>query len=121
MTKTFLRKYWIVLTSACCISTGIVLACAGDNGPEYGTSNFTPGVFVDSAYSPFFYSYQFYYGINYDESHITRFNQTNVQEWAAYIGRPAMTPILDYLLNHAGDASVDSATARPAGCFRASS
>jgi len=114
MTKIFLKKYWIILISACCISTGIVLACAGDNGPEYGTSNFTPEVFVDSAYSPFFYSYQFYYGINYDESHITRFNTTNVQQWAAWLGKPAMTPTLDYLLNHAGTASVDSALARPA-------
>ncbi|HEY4291000.1 MAG TPA: hypothetical protein VGN00_28055 [Puia sp.] len=114
MTKIFLKKYWIILISACCISTGIVLACAGDNGPEYGTSNFTPEVFVDSAYSPFFYSYQFYYGINYDENHITRFNRTNVQEWAAYIGKPAMTSTLDYLLNHAGTTSVDSALARPA-------
>jgi hypothetical protein len=113
MTKIFLKKYWIILISACCISTGIVLACAGDNGPEYGTSNFTPEVFVDSAYSPFFYSWQFYYGINYDETHITRFNITNVREWGAWLGKPAMTPILDYLLNYAGIASVDSALSRP--------
>ncbi len=112
--KIFLKKYWIILISACCISTGIVLACAGDNGPEYGTSNFTPEVFVDSAYSPFFYSYQFYYGINYDENHINRFNKTNVQEWAAWIGKPSMTTTLDYLLNNAGTTSVDSALARPA-------
>jgi hypothetical protein len=114
MTKIFLKKYWLILISACCISTGIVLACAGDNGPEYGTSNFTPEIFVEKAYSPFFYSYQFYYGINYDENHITRFNDTNVQEWAAWLGQPAMTTTLDYLLNHAGTASIDSALSRPA-------
>ena len=54
MTNIFLRKYWITLTSALTISTAVVLACAGDWGPEYGTSNFTPEIFVDSAYSPFF-------------------------------------------------------------------
>jgi len=109
MTKTFLKKYWLILTSAGCISTGIVLACAGDNGPEYGTSNFTPSIFVDSAYSPFFYSYQFYYGINYDENHITRFSNSNVQEWANYLGKTVPAEKIDYLLNTANTTSADSA------------
>jgi len=107
MTKTFLKSYWLILTSI--IITAVALACAGDYGEEYGTSNFTPQVFVDTAYSPFFYSWQFYYGIGHDENHITRFNNTNTKEWSAWLGAPASQKTIDYLLNSATNAAIDSA------------
>ncbi|MBS1606219.1 MAG: hypothetical protein JST42_26410, partial [Bacteroidetes bacterium] len=113
MTKTFLKSYWLILTSV--IITAVALACAGDYGEEYGTSNFTPQVFVDTVYSPFFYSWQFYYGIGHDESHITRFNSSNTKEWSAWLGAAASPETIDYLLNTATGASIDSAAARATG------
>jgi len=109
MTKTFLKRYWLVLTSV--IATVVTLACAGDYGEEYGTSNFTPQVFVDTAYSPFFYSWQFYYGIGHDENHITRFNNANTREWSTWLGPSASQKTIDYLLNTATNTAVDSAAA----------
>ncbi|HLZ85636.1 MAG TPA: hypothetical protein VKQ52_00295 [Puia sp.] len=110
MTKPSLRKYWIILTSLCTVGTTIALACAGDWGPEYGTSNFTPEVFVDSAYSPFFYSSQFYYGIGHDEAHITRWKYDNIGDWGDWLGK-GVTSVeeLDYLLDTADTATIDNA------------
>jgi hypothetical protein len=102
-------KFWIILISACTISTAIALACAGDWGPEYGTSNFTPEAFVDSAYSPFFYSNQFYYGINYDEGQITRWKSDNIADWNNWLNKTLPKETLDYLLNTASAIAVDSA------------
>jgi hypothetical protein len=114
MTKTPLKKYWLILTSAGCLGTAIGLACAGDYGPDYGTSNFTPQLFVDKAYSPFLYSWQFYYDIGHDESHITRFNNSNVQEWSGYLGKTIRPETIDYLLHTATIPSIDSAIKVPA-------
>jgi len=124
MTNTSLRKYWITLTSLCTLGATIVLACAGDWGPEYGNSSFTPQVFVDSAYSPFFYSNQFYYGINYDEDYTSRWKQTNINDWSAWLNKALTPQQVDYWLNSAGPASLDSAMAayknsdRPGSFFR---
>src|SRR5215203_4879814 len=85
MKKIFSKKFWAGLISLPIIAGGIALACADGWGPDYGTSNFAPEAFVDSAYQPFFYSYLFYYGINYDIEHKTRFNQSNVSEWTAWL------------------------------------
>jgi hypothetical protein len=112
MTITSLRKYWIILTSACTIGATVALACAGDWGPEYGTSNFTPEIFVDSSYSPFFYSEQFYYGINHDEGHLTRWKYDNIGDWGAWLGKGvARYEELDYLLDSADSATIDSTIA----------
>jgi len=110
MTKTFLRKSWIILISASSISTAVVLACA-DGYEGYGVSNFTPEAFVDSTYSPFFYSDQFYYGIGHDEAHITRFNNSNTGEWSAYLGGKAPVRELSLLLDSTDGPTIDSAAA----------
>lgn len=112
MKKTFLKKYWLILTSV--IITAVALACAGDYGEEYGTSNFTPEVFVDTTYSPFFYSWQFYYGIGHDDNYIGRFNSSNTREWSTWLGAPASPGTVDYLLNTATTVAIDSATAKAA-------
>jgi hypothetical protein len=88
-----------------------VLACAGDWGPEYGTSSFTPETFVDSAYSPFFYSAQFYYGIGHDESHLTRWKYANIGDWGEWFGKTLPYQTLDHLLNTADASTLDSAIA----------
>ncbi len=108
MIKTFSKKFWIALISCCCIGTGIALACASDFDEEYGTSNFSPEVFVDSAYSPFFYSWQFYYQIGHDESQHTRFNEKNVSDWSAFLNKKLTEKELGFLLQKAGKESIDS-------------
>ena len=105
----FSKKFWLILISAAAIGTPIVLACAGDDGPEYGNSNFTPEAFVDSAYSAFFYSNLFYYGIDYDDKQLTRFNQSNLLEWSAYLEGKIPAGKLAYLLDSADDDFVRSA------------
>ncbi len=109
MTKAFLRKSWIILISACFVSTAIALACAGDWDPEYGASNFTPEIFVDSTYSPFFYSNLFYYGINYDDTHLTRWNTRNIQDWTTWLGKTARPEEVGFLLDTANITTIGQA------------
>jgi len=119
MTKTSLKKFWIIFTGACSLSAGIALACAGDWGPEYGTSNFTPYVDVrDRSYSPFFVSNLFYFGIGHDDGHDARFNEANTKEWSAYLGQAISTSSLDYLLQKAEKRSIDSALTASGGNAR---
>ena len=108
MIKIFLKRWWIALIS-CSISAGIVYACAGGWGEEYGVSNFAPEAFVDRAYSPFFYSENYYYQIGYDDNQNTRFNDANVTEWSGYLGRKLSTRQLRYLLENASAGEIDSA------------
>jgi len=108
MTKIFLKRWWIVLIS-CSISAGIAYACAGGWGEEYGVSNFAPEVFVNSKYSPFFYSDMYYYNIGYDDNQNTRFNDANVTEWSAYLNQKLSPRQLHYLLENALDGAIDSA------------
>lgn len=108
MRKIVSGKFWIALISAGCIGTGIALACAGGWDEEYGSSNFSPEVFVDSAYSPFFLSDQFYYKINHDDGHDQRFNNTNVKDWFAYLQNKADQQSISFLLQEAGATAIDS-------------
>ncbi|MEP6749106.1 MAG: hypothetical protein ABJB86_15340 [Bacteroidota bacterium] len=108
MTKIFSAKFWIILISSCCTGAGIVLACADGWGEEYGVSNFSPEIFVDSAYSPFFYSYQFYYKIGHEEDQDARFNNNNTSEWSAFFKNQIAKEELDFLLQKATTGSVDS-------------
>jgi len=111
MTKAFLRKWWIALSSACLLGTAIALACADDWGPEYGTSNFTPEIFVANAYSPFFYSNQYYYGIGHDEAQFTRWNEANSDDWSPWLGNHPPAQELNYLLDTANATKINEAAA----------
>ncbi|MEO6314862.1 MAG: hypothetical protein ABIU63_14910 [Chitinophagaceae bacterium] len=115
MTKLFSKKLWIALISCCGIGGGIAFACADGWGEEYGVSNFSPEIFVDSAYSPFFYSSMFYYKINFEENQHSRFNDKNVQEWAGFFKGLVSKDALQYFLQTATDASIDSAARWVAG------
>lgn len=108
MKKIFSKKYVITLISSLAIGTGIVLACAGDWGPEYGDSSFTPEAFVDSAYRPFFYSEVFYYGIGHDTQHDTRFNEANINDWSTYLNNATPRKELEFLLVNATAETIDS-------------
>ncbi|MGY0035288.1 hypothetical protein [Pedobacter sp. NJ-S-72] len=65
---------------------GIVVAC-GDGGyyDDYESSSFAPEAFVNSNYSPFFFtsSTTYYNGYYLDDSN-TRYNQLVVSEWNSW-------------------------------------
>jgi hypothetical protein len=108
MKKIYLKKSLVILISAVILTAGIALACASDWNTEYGTSNFTPEVFVKEKYSPFFYSAMFYYKIDHDESQRTRFNLRDDSDWAAYLNQAIPLSEMDLLLHKTGTATVDS-------------
>ena len=109
MKKIFSGKLLLALINLLLIS-GIVLACAsGGWDEEYGVSNFTPEVFVDSSYSPFFLSTNFYYGIGHDENQITRFGSQNAADWYAFFGKSIPIDEFHYLLEKASFGETDSA------------
>ncbi len=116
MKKIFSKKLAITLISSLSVGAGIVLACAGDWEEEGASSNFTPEAFVDSSYKPFFYSNEnFYYSIGHDTQHDTRFNESNVNDWATYLGSGTPRPELEYLLRTATEGSIDSVAGYTAG------
>lgn len=108
MTKQSLVKYWIAPVSFCLLAIGIALACSGDWGEEYGTSNFAPEAFVDSSFSPFFLSNQFYYKIGHEENQDQRFNTSNAAAWTAWLGNASKKEVA-FLLEIASTGSIDSA------------
>ncbi len=108
MKKIVSAKFWIALISIGCIGTGIAIACAGGWDEEYGSSNFSPEVFVDSAYSPFFLSDQFYYKIGHDQNQDDRFNNANIKEWSGYLQNKLSQPVLSFLLQEATAMAIDS-------------
>jgi hypothetical protein len=119
MKKIFSKKFAITLISSLTVGAGIVLACAGDWEDETSSSNFTPEAFVDGSYKPFFYSNEnFYYSIGHDTRHDTRFNESNVNDWATYLGSVAPRTELEYLLRTATETSIDSAAGYTAGKFK---
>lgn len=108
MKKTFSKKFWIGLSSFLLVGAGIVLACSGGYWEEYGSSNFTPETIVGAKYKPFFYSYNFYYEINYDEKHNKRFNKNIVSDWRNYFDNKCSEQELNYLLFQTTESSIDS-------------
>lgn len=117
MKKMFSKKYLITLISSCIAGTGIILACGGgDWEDDHGSSSFSPEVFVDSSYRPFFYTgWNLYYEKGYDMEHDTRFNQANIDEWSSYLGKDALPSELTFLLLDAYASSIDSADSYLAG------
>ncbi len=109
MMKIFTRNWLINCTSVILLTTGIAWACASDWDNEYGTSNFTPEVFVKNEYSPFFYSNMFYYKIGHVENQNTRFNEMNVSNWSDWLNHQIPDKELAFLLQRAMQSSIDSA------------
>ncbi|MBC7902401.1 MAG: hypothetical protein H7Y27_03235, partial [Gemmatimonadaceae bacterium] len=109
MMKIFSRKFLTIFASASIIGTGIAIACADGWGSGYGYSNFTPEAFVESAYSPFFYSEEYYYGIGHDNAHDKRFNDDNLLEWRSFLGKDVSKEELSKLLLETESPAVDSA------------
>ena len=110
MITKFSKKWLIAFVSAVTVFGGykIAKACADDGWYLFGTSNIAPEAFVaDKSYTPFFYSDMFYYDINYDTNHDTRFNLTNTEEWSQYLSNTTDTATLNYLLQKVDLAGVE--------------
>jgi hypothetical protein len=108
MMRRFSNKSLIIFISIIVAGAGIVWACADGGWDDGGNSSFTPESFVDTAYAPFFYSDQFYYGIGHDEAHVQRFNDDVVNEWQGYLGISKSDTELHYFLLQARKGIVDS-------------
>ena len=102
------RHFWLA-SFLLVLSAYVVWACAGGDWEDGYESNYTPETFVtDASYHPFFYSNLFYYSINYDTQHNTRFNQNNADEWQQYLGSAVKKNDVAYFLNTASRKGVDS-------------
>lgn len=108
MIKASLKKLLLPLISTQFIGISIVLACAGGWYTINEATAYTPELFVDSSYSPFFYSYDFYYEIGHDDKQNDRFNATVVNDWYTYLDRKFENTEIETVLFKTTHASLDS-------------
>lgn len=113
MQRIFTKKLLLLFSAIGFISYGMIWACAGGDWDEFGYSSYAPEAFVDSSFRPFFFSESAYYGINYDNEHASRFNETIVDEWAAYLGATYPKKELQFLLLEASPTMIDSINTIP--------
>ncbi len=109
MIKPFFRKSLIALLSLGLVVAGykVAEACAGGEWYVEDRLTFTPEAFVaDTTLSPFFYSEQFYYGIGHCDDSNTRFADTNVEEWQAYLGVAIDAATIRQVLYHTDRAAL---------------
>jgi hypothetical protein len=84
------------------VAYGVIYACGGDWDGDYFESSFTPEVYVDESYTPFFYapSDLFYVNGDWSNDHITRFNDDISAEWSEYLkGRLSADQVANLLLS----------------------
>lgn len=87
MKKLFLSKLFLVSSTVLLFVYGIIYACGGgdwSDGWQYN-SNFTPEAFVDKSYSPLFLSGDVFYGIGFDDTHNSRFNDEITSDWQSFL------------------------------------
>ena len=91
---------------------GIVMACADmDWGYDYDSS-FTPEVYVDASYAPFFFAPRdVFYDIVFEDKYATRFNDALVADWVTYLKGSPLTDvqISTLLLNDAKTTGINDA------------
>lgn len=118
MKKVFLKRLLATCIS-CLVVYGIVWACAGGDWDDSDNSGFTPEAFVDSTYRPFFLSSeQMYYGVGYDDTHISRFNNVIVKEWQGFFNNTVTADELELLLISASVSQIDSVVAFVNGSYK---
>ncbi|WP_084359185.1 hypothetical protein [Pedobacter cryoconitis] len=110
--KQKISKKFLLIFSVCSIAVaGVVVAC-GDGGyyDDLQSSSFAPEAFVNSTYSPFFFTSEitYYNGYNLDDSN-TRYNQLVVSEWNSWFENKVDTTTLKTLLIKASSGGIDSA------------
>src|SRR5687767_13933188 len=87
MIKNCSKKYLIAFTSTLFAGIGIAFACAWGSWSVQEATNYTPEVTVDKKYAPFFYSYDYYYGIVYDDNQNEKFNELVANDWYNFLGK----------------------------------
>ena len=108
MIKASLKKSFLLWISTNFIGVSVVLACAGGWYAINDATAYTPELFVDNSYSPFFYSYDFYYEIGHDDKQNDRFNATVVNDWYTYLDRKFENTEIETVLFKTTHASLDS-------------
>ncbi len=108
MIKTSLRKQLLFLISSVFAGIGVILACAGGWWSFDETTNYTTELFVDRAYSPFFYSFDYYNEIGHDDKQNDRFNATVANDWYSYLDKKFPQPEIEYLLFKTYPKTIDS-------------
>jgi hypothetical protein len=104
MKKTSWKTFAVLFSipALALIAYGVIYACAGGDWESYDyNSDFAPEVYVDESYTPFFYapSDLFYTGGEWENDHITRFNDDIAAEWSEYLkGRLPADQVSNLLL-----------------------
>jgi hypothetical protein len=109
MTNKFLNKYAIALISFLSAGITFVWACAGGWWSIEEATNYTPEIFVDTAYKPFYYSGDlYYYSINYDEMQNERFNERVTDDWFNWFEKKYSKAEIESLLFKTFPGTIDS-------------
>lgn len=99
--KKYLNRPVIASISVLFAGVGVILACAGGWWGIKESTNYTPELFADKAYSPFFYQVDyFYYGIDYDNVQNNRYNSDVANDWHKYLDKQCtISEVTDVLFN----------------------
>lgn len=109
MMKKYLNKYTLSLISAVFAGAGFVIGCAGGWWGIEEATNYTPELFVDSVYKPFYYSGDyFYYSINYDEAQNERFSKQITNDWHNWFEKKQEIKEIELLLLNSTSKTLDS-------------
>lgn len=112
MIKTFSRKLLLIFSGALLFSYGVIQACGGgdwlDDWYYSYTSNFTPEAFVEESYSPLFLSGEVFYGIGFDDTHNSRFNDEITSDWENYLKGAMPTEVVKFFIIEESAADVNA-------------
>lgn len=116
MIKKILRTSSLLRVSLLIIATGIALACADIDMPDYPTSCFAPETVHNENITPFFLSYHTLYTesyYNWDsyelyENNVKTFNDDNTDEWSGYFKHKAATNDISFVLYKARLGEIDT-------------
>lgn len=108
MMRTFSKKSAIALISGLFGGVGVILACAGGWYTIEDSTNYTPELYVDSAYSPFLYSLNEFYYTGYDEDYNRKFSKEIVKDWYVYLDKKVSEEEIRTILFKTTHKSIDS-------------
>ncbi len=95
----YLKKSILFSSVVKLLFVGVAVACAYDFYGDKYNSNFAPEISdLDDSYKPLFLTQDIFYGIRYDDDHISRFNDVIVKEWASYLGGKISEKDVSYFL-----------------------
>jgi len=99
MKKIFFRRSGFLFSLAFLLVSGIGFACADDWFDVNYFSNFAPEVSdLDESYRPLYLSDDLFYEVQYDNNHVSRFNDAIVSDWSTYMGNRISKNDLSFFL-----------------------